>query len=410
MANIIKNILSKIKFLLPGIFLIGYNVGVGSITCMTKSGAAYGTTLLWVILCSCIITFFVLDCFGRYTVLTGYTLFQGIRKNIHPWLAHFMIFSLVIIMIPALMGLMGIMSDVLYEWSLTWLEGGISSIIWTVMLSLFVCFSLFGGASDRVKNVINTLVLIMFVAFMINLVVLLPSLSEIAEGFTFKLPNSAGDDGDLSSFMIVASMVGTTVSPIVFIMRSVLSKDEQIGVADLKRQRIDALCSAIGMFLICSAVLMSASSTLFKNGLEFTHPKDLIPLLEPIAGNASVALVTLGVVAAGLSSHVPNILVIPWVLSDYNGESLASRSKGVVCIIVVSIALGFVIPIFQLKPVLAMLVSQTFLAILLPLVTISIFVLSSKAKILSPVRSVLLTIVVIFSLIMSAFGLYGIFA
>jgi len=35
---------------LPGIFLLGFNIGTGSITAMAKAGADYGMTLLWTIL------------------------------------------------------------------------------------------------------------------------------------------------------------------------------------------------------------------------------------------------------------------------------------------------------------------------------------------------------------------------
>jgi Mn2+/Fe2+ NRAMP family transporter len=38
-----------IASLLPGIFIIGYNVGTGSITSMSKAGANFGLDLLWAI-------------------------------------------------------------------------------------------------------------------------------------------------------------------------------------------------------------------------------------------------------------------------------------------------------------------------------------------------------------------------
>jgi hypothetical protein len=31
---------------LPGIFLLGFNIGTGSVTAMTKAGATYGMSLL----------------------------------------------------------------------------------------------------------------------------------------------------------------------------------------------------------------------------------------------------------------------------------------------------------------------------------------------------------------------------
>ncbi len=32
---------------LPGIFLLGFNIGTGSVTSMAKAGATYGMSLLW---------------------------------------------------------------------------------------------------------------------------------------------------------------------------------------------------------------------------------------------------------------------------------------------------------------------------------------------------------------------------
>ena len=46
-----KNVFKKIAIALaavgPGLFLIGYNIGTGSVTTMAKSGAEYGMSLFW---------------------------------------------------------------------------------------------------------------------------------------------------------------------------------------------------------------------------------------------------------------------------------------------------------------------------------------------------------------------------
>jgi len=56
---------------LPGIFLLGFNIGTGSITTMAKAGADYGMTLLWTIVASCLCTFFMINLYSRYTLVTG---------------------------------------------------------------------------------------------------------------------------------------------------------------------------------------------------------------------------------------------------------------------------------------------------------------------------------------------------
>ena len=66
----------------PGLFLIGYNIGTGSITTMASSGAAYGMTMIWPLLLSCLFTYFLVMLFGRYTSITGMTILASFRKSI----------------------------------------------------------------------------------------------------------------------------------------------------------------------------------------------------------------------------------------------------------------------------------------------------------------------------------------
>lgn len=69
---------------LPEIFLLGFNIGTGSVTSMAKAGATYGMSLLWTIVASCLATFLMIDLYSRYTLVTGETALQAFRKHIHP--------------------------------------------------------------------------------------------------------------------------------------------------------------------------------------------------------------------------------------------------------------------------------------------------------------------------------------
>jgi Mn2+/Fe2+ NRAMP family transporter len=79
---------------LPGIFLLGFNIGTGSVTSMAKAGATYGMSLLWTIVASCLATFLLITVYGRYTLVTGETALQAFRKHIHPAVGIFFIIAL----------------------------------------------------------------------------------------------------------------------------------------------------------------------------------------------------------------------------------------------------------------------------------------------------------------------------
>jgi manganese transport protein len=46
MKNTKNKILKGLAVFLPGIFLLGFNIGTGSVTAMAKAGASYGMSLL----------------------------------------------------------------------------------------------------------------------------------------------------------------------------------------------------------------------------------------------------------------------------------------------------------------------------------------------------------------------------
>ena len=73
----------------------------------------------------------------------------------------------------------------------------------------------------------------------------------------------------------------------------------------------------------------------------------------------------IGIVAAGLSSHLPNLLVIPWLIQDYQGNDRDTKTKGNrILFFFLSLASLFGV-IFGFKPVFLMLISQAAITVLL---------------------------------------------
>src|SRR4030042_144736 len=64
----------------PGIFLMGYNIGTGSVTTMASSGSRYGMSLFWALLLSCLFTFVMLTAYGQFTLVSGQTAISSYRR------------------------------------------------------------------------------------------------------------------------------------------------------------------------------------------------------------------------------------------------------------------------------------------------------------------------------------------
>ncbi|HUU29922.1 MAG TPA: hypothetical protein VM123_19125, partial [archaeon] len=86
MSNERAGMLKKIGLMLsavgPGLFLIGYNIGTGSITTMAAAGSRYGMQLFWALFLSCLFTFVMLVAYGTYTTVTGETAMAAYKKRL----------------------------------------------------------------------------------------------------------------------------------------------------------------------------------------------------------------------------------------------------------------------------------------------------------------------------------------
>ena len=400
-----------ITSLLPGIFLIGYNVGTGSVTSMSKAGANFGLDLLWTVFISCLITYYLITQFSKYTMVTGKTIIQGIKEDIHPALAIVLIVSLSAIILSALMGLLGIVAEVLHVWGETLFSGNISTLTWAIIVATFIFALLWIGNYSFFEKVLAILVAIMGIAFIATMFINLPSLKEIGEGFIPKIPETA-EGSDNSPLIIVAGMVGTTVSVFAFIIRSQIVKEIGWKMKDSKTQRRDALVSASMMFLISAAVMVTAATTLHISGLRLNSVVEMIPLMEPIAGKAALGVFVIGIVAAGLSSHLPNLLVIPWLIIDYKNEKRDTQT-GKYRIILFALSIISVLGVaFHFKPVFVLMLSQACIAVVLPITIASIFYLTSKKRLMKTYTNktydiIILSLILLFSVYVSSLGIKG---
>lgn len=397
---------------LPGIFLLGFNIGTGSVTSMAKAGANYGMSLLWTILASCLATFFMICIYGRYTLVTGETALQAFRKHIHPAVGIFFIVSLTAAVSGSVIGVMGIIADICCEWSKTMIDGGIDSIWFALFFIALVYYIFWNGNTRFFERVMSVIVAIMAVCFFANFFILMPPPMDIVKGLIPNLPNVPVDAGN-GPFLVIASMVGTTVFPGLFIIRTILVKEAGWTIADTKQQRNDAAFSVFLMFAISGAIMASAAGTLHVQGTGLSKASEMITLLEPLAGRLATAIFAMGIIAAGVSSQLPNVLMLPWLLCDYSqSERKMTLPKYRIMVFAISL-LGLIVPIFKAPPVFVMIVSQAFNSIILPATVACILYLGNRKDLLGEhkntlITNIILVAILLFSIVTSSMGIRGV--
>ncbi len=263
---------------LPGIFLLGFNIGTGSVTSMAKAGASYGMSLLWTIVASCLTTFLMISLYGRYTLVTGETALQAFRKHIHPAVGIFFIIALTTGVCGSVMGVMGIVADICYEWSKDFVAGGIAPIYFAIFFVSLVYFIFWNGKTQFFERSLAVIVAIMSASFLLNFFIMMPPPGDIVMGLIPNLPEIPGEVGG-SPLLVIASMVGTTVFSGLFIIRTTLVKEAGWTIKDLKKQRIDAIVSVTLMFVISGSIMAAAAATLHVEGLGLSKASQMIELL-----------------------------------------------------------------------------------------------------------------------------------
>ena len=235
---------------------------------------------------------------------------------------------------------------------------------------------------------------------------------EILHGMVPKVPDTGPDK---SAFLVIASMVGTTVFSGLFILRTTLVREAGWTMADLKTQNRDALFSAFLMFVVSASIMAAAAGSLYVQGVTLENVTQMINLLEPLAGSAAVTIFTIGLIAAGISSQFPNVALLPWLLDDYYQRKPNLKTPSYRAIALIISSLGLIVPVFNAKPIAVMVLSQAFGALVLPATVACIFYIGNKASLMkehkfSNVTNSALVLIFIFALLMSYMSYTGILA
>lgn len=405
----LKNI--KLGAFLPGIFLLGFNIGTGSVTAMAKAGATYGMSLLWTIFLSCLVTYFLITIYGRFALITNETALYAFRRHLHPGVGVFFIIALSLTVSGSVMGVMGIVADVCREWIRITFQVEVSPVLIAAFFVVLVYVLFLQGTTRFFQRALAVIVAIMAGSFIVSFFILMPPPLDMIRGMVPHIPKArdslAPESGAL---LVIASMVGTTVFSGLFILRTTQVKEAGWTQKDSGIQRRDALASAGMMFVISLAVMAAAAGTLYERGTGLTDAAQMIQLLEPLAGRFAMTIFVFGIVAAGVSSQFPNVLLLPWLLCDYfNLERDMTRPRYRLIVALISV-LGLVVPIFNARPVAVMIASQAFGALILPVTVISIMILGNRRvvvgdKTYSLLENAILLLIAVFALYMSATGL-----
>ncbi len=372
----------------PGIFCIGYTIGTGSVTSMSKAGSQYGMQLLWVLLLSCLFSWVLMEAYGRYAVVTDETTMHSFKTRLKfgRFLAVLTIVGVVVGQWNSLSGILGLSASALYEIARLFMPGLAADSYWAVLgIAVVLILTMYAfmlvGRYSFFEKVLVVFVMLMGISFLISMFIVMPSPGEIAAGLVPSIPSDSGGR------MMVAAFVGTTMAAPTFVVRPLLMQGKGWNASNTKNQSRDAAIAAVLMFVISGSIMVCATGALFHEGKTITKVLDMVNTMEPIAGRYAVAIFMVGALSAGLSSIFPIMMVCPLLIADYRAGQLDTNSKQFRILCGVACLVGLSVPVLGVNPIAAQIATQVANVFVLPLVIGGIIYLVNQKQTMGRYRA-----------------------
>ena len=278
-----------------------------------QGGSKFGYTLIWVLLMSNLMALLLQGLSARLGIVRGRDLAQANREA-YPRIVNFTLYILAEIAIAAC-DLAEVLGMAIGIQLLTGLP-----LIWGVCLTVldtFLLLYLQRLGMRKMEIFIITLVAIIAGAFLIQMIIAKPDLSEIATGFVPHIPNN-------EALYIAIGIIGATVMPHNLYLHSALVQTRKIertenGIRQaIKYNRIDSAVALNLAFFVNAAILIVAAAVFFKTGnSQVAEIHEAYRLLPNFLGNIAPKLFAIALIAAGQSSTITGTLAGQIVMEGY---------------------------------------------------------------------------------------------
>ncbi len=358
----------------PGIFAIGYTIGTGSVTSMAKAGADYGLGLLWVLALSCLFSGVLMSAYGRFAAVTGETALHGMVRFMPCGrvVAALVFIGVVVGQYTCLGGIMILTSGAIKE--AFGLSCGVFPIACAIMDAMYALLMV--GRYSFFEKILAFFVFLMALTFVVSVFATWPDAATLKRAIRPLAPSGG------ASLLMLAAFVGTTMAAPTFVTRPLLVREKGWGSGDLKTERRDSAVSASLMFAVSGSVMAVAAGALFAHGRGLEKILDIAATLEPVAGRFAVSFFMVGVLAAGLSSVFPIMMVAPLLIGDWKDGRMETNTPLFRVICLVAALWGLVVPLLGSNPVTVTVAVQVSNVFVLPLAVAAILFLVNRRSVM----------------------------
>ncbi len=374
MLNRIKEI---IKSLGPGFIIASVVLGPGSIAVASRIGSEQGYSFLWVIVLAAISMVVYTSMAVRFGVTNDQSLLQTIAGKYGRWFA-------------VLIGISSFLSASSFQFGNNLgigigMEGitGIDARLWPFVFNSLALILLFWAKNlyKVLEQLMMVLIMIMILAFFINLLWAKPDVGQLAKGF---VPLSL----EFQHLDAVAALVATTFAVNNAMYQSYLVQDKGWKSSNLKRGLKDTYMGIFFLALISMLIIITSAAALHPMGITVNSAADMALQLESLFGSYAKIIFSLGLCAAAFSSLMVNAVTGGGLLSDGLGLGRTMNEKMPKVFTCVILLLGMLIAVFFRGDVIyALVMAQAASIVAVPLIAIGMYLILNSKEVMGKFRN-----------------------
>lgn len=361
----------KIRAIGPAVVITGSFIGPGTVTTATRTGADFGYAMVWTIVFAIIATIVLQEMAARLGVVTREGLSEAIAKTFEtPGLKYA---SMILVGVAIPLGCIAYMGG-----DLTGSAAGLSTItgistqILGPLVGVAILLLINFGPVGAIEKVLMALVATMALVFVISMLVVGPDWGEVAAGLIPSMPPGG--------LLLTLGLIGTTIVPYNFFVHAINARESFKSPNELSLTKLDIYVAITVGGIITIAVLITAGTVM--RGMSVQSVADMSEALRPIMGDFAKVFLSIGLIAAGLSSAIVTPLGASYVLAGLFGWKYNKTDKRFLAVNVAILVFGIIISATGLNPVAIIISAQVLNGVILPVAVIFLVVITSRAVVM----------------------------
>ena len=369
--------LSIFKSFGPGFIIAATVLGPGSITVASRIGSEYGYAFLWVIVIATVFMITYTSMAARFGVVNKASILQTIAALYGRW------FAIVI-------GISAFLASSSFQFGNNLgigigMEGitGIPERIWPIVFTSLGIILIFWAKNlyRLLERVMMIMVMLMILAFFLNLILTRPEIVPLARGF---IPSTLSTN----SLSIVAAMMATSFSLAAALYQSYLAQDKGWKREHMKSGLRDTYVGILLLAIISLTVLITSAAALYPRGILVNSAADMALQLEALFGAYAKIFFSVGLCAASFSSMMVNSVIGGGLLADGFGLGRSMNNRSTKIFIIAVLLTGMLVAVFFRGNVIyAMIMAQASSMLAVPLIALGLFLVLNNKKVMGSDRN-----------------------